>query len=387
MSLAAASLDDYRPHPLAELFPLLDGEAFRALTEDIRQHGVRQSVVMLDGMVLDGRNRYLAARECGASVPTVEYGGDDPLAFVVSLNLNRRHLTDSQLGMVAARIATLPVGANQHAQICAPSQDDAAEMLNVSRRTVQNAAAVQAEGVEALIAEVDAGHVSVSAAAEVAKLPKAEQAEIVKRGKKAVVAKAKEVRTANPARAKTPRHEQLPAGVRERIEAGLLAGESQQEIAERMNASLPPEQQINRSLVRTIKIELDGAAAQAPEPPSLSPSAQQRFERALRDATVKAEARLIAEHTKRTREIDEEIRLRVVERGKKYREAMEQREREAAEQKRWYEKLVNNHKPPLTTDQFMLLHLCIRGDASADKQHLAGVLLNEKRAILTGQKQ
>jgi hypothetical protein len=39
--------------------------------------------------------------------------------------------------MVAARLATLPLGANQHAQNCAPSQDEAADMLSVSRCTTR----------------------------------------------------------------------------------------------------------------------------------------------------------------------------------------------------------------------------------------------------------
>ena len=46
------------------------------------------------------------------------------------------HANESQRAMVAARIATLPLGANQYqkaegAQICAPSQPEAADLLNV----------------------------------------------------------------------------------------------------------------------------------------------------------------------------------------------------------------------------------------------------------------
>ncbi len=108
-----------------------------------------------------------------------EYQGDDALAFVVSLNLKRRHLSESQRGMVAAEIATLTLGTNQHAQICAPSQERAAEMLNVSRRTVQTAAKVKQEGAPELVDAVQQGKVSVSAAADVATLTKPEQAEIV----------------------------------------------------------------------------------------------------------------------------------------------------------------------------------------------------------------
>jgi hypothetical protein len=56
-------------------------------------------------------------------------------------NLKRRHLDESQRSMVAAKIATLPKGSNQHAPIGAPSQERAADMMNVGRRSVRGAAA------------------------------------------------------------------------------------------------------------------------------------------------------------------------------------------------------------------------------------------------------
>ncbi len=182
-------------HDLANLFPLLEGEAFWSLVEDIKANGVREPIVMFEGKVLDGRNRYLAAREAGVSYPVTEYEGDDPLAFVVSLNLKRRHLNESQRAMAAARIAKLPRGANQHTAIAAPSQADAAGMLNVSADSVQRARIVQRDATPALVASVEAGEVSVSAAAEVARLPEALQAEIVEEGPAAVREAAAEVRT------------------------------------------------------------------------------------------------------------------------------------------------------------------------------------------------
>ena len=158
-----------RWHPMADIFPWIEGPAFQELVEDIRKNGVLEPIVFFDGMILDGRNRYMAAREVGIPYPRVEYRGNDPLGFVIAKNLARRHLTESQRAMVAAKLAKMPVGTNQHAQICAPSQDAAADMLGVSRRTVQTAKAVQEQGAPELIQAVETGKVSVSAAATIAK--------------------------------------------------------------------------------------------------------------------------------------------------------------------------------------------------------------------------
>ncbi|WP_339541575.1 hypothetical protein, partial [Pseudomonas sp. RA_15y_Pfl1_P12] len=77
-----------------------------------------EDVILHRDMILDGRNRYTAATRKGLPVRTSLFKGDDrdALAWVISKNLKRRHLTESQRAMVAARIATLKLGANQHTQ-------------------------------------------------------------------------------------------------------------------------------------------------------------------------------------------------------------------------------------------------------------------------------
>jgi hypothetical protein len=123
--------------------------------------------------VLEGRHRYRACIEAGVEPRFNEYTGGDALAYVISLNMKRRHLDESQRAMVAAKIAKLPRGANQHSPIGEPSQADAAKMLNVGKRSVERARTVIEKGTPEIIKAVDSGKVSVSAAAARLAPPKA----------------------------------------------------------------------------------------------------------------------------------------------------------------------------------------------------------------------
>lgn len=193
-------------HPLCAIFPAMSQVELDALTADVRANGVRRPIVMLDGMILDGRHRYLAAREAGVGYRTVAFTGADPVAFVLSENLQRRHLNESQRGSVAAKLANMKQGArtdltpSAHVQkVEGPatptiSRAHAAELLNVSERTVNNAHAVHEKGVPELAEAMDHGLVSARAAADVAALPPERQTEIVTGGAPAVKAAAKEVR-------------------------------------------------------------------------------------------------------------------------------------------------------------------------------------------------
>ena len=158
-------------HPVANIFPLMEGEEFDALVADIKWQGLLEPIVLHpDGSILDGRNRYRACMAAGIHPETDRWRGTgSPVDYVISLNLHRRHLNESQRAMVVTRVATMEKGRPElNAQICAPSQQDAADMMNVSRRLVQSARKVVDNGVQSLIKLVDAGNMPVSAAVKVA---------------------------------------------------------------------------------------------------------------------------------------------------------------------------------------------------------------------------
>ena len=164
-------MEQLKFHPVSEIFPSMPPAEFDALVADITANGLREPIHIMGDSVVDGRHRYRACLQAGVEPQFVVVpDGTDLNALVISLNLRRRHLDESQRAMVAARLANLPLGSNQHAQICAPSQDSAAEMLNVSRRTVQHARAVLEHGAPELATAVDTGVIAVSSAAALSRL-------------------------------------------------------------------------------------------------------------------------------------------------------------------------------------------------------------------------
>lgn len=84
----------YEYHELANIFPLIEGEEFEKLVDDIKENGQIHSIVLHDDKILDGRNRYRACLTAGIEPIFYEYDGDDPVGLVISENLNRRMLSD-----------------------------------------------------------------------------------------------------------------------------------------------------------------------------------------------------------------------------------------------------------------------------------------------------
>lgn len=183
-------------HKYAELFPLIQNADFEEFKIDIAENGLREPIWLYEGKILDGRNRYRACLETNTELKTREYEGHDPIGFVLSLNLKRRHLDTAQRAMVASRLANMQQGARTDlTEISAMSQPEAAKLLNVSTDSVQFARKVLDQGSEALIQKVDAGELAVSTAAKIAELPEEEQVEIVARGEKEILRIAKEIKT------------------------------------------------------------------------------------------------------------------------------------------------------------------------------------------------
>jgi hypothetical protein len=110
-------------HPACELLPLMSPDEFATLTEDIRKNGQLIPVTVWKcphgtTMLLDGRHR-LDALERIVGTPIVRRDGDalewgahhehlpsdvDPVAYIISANVTRRHLTPKQKRDIIAKL-------------------------------------------------------------------------------------------------------------------------------------------------------------------------------------------------------------------------------------------------------------------------------------------
>jgi ParB-like chromosome segregation protein Spo0J len=186
-------------HEAANIFPLMDEDELRTLAEDIGLRGQLVPIEICDGMIIDGRNRWAACEFAGIEPLTVEVNPKDPVAYVLSLNLHRRHLDETQRAMVGGRAKgvyekqakerqSLSEGRGVKGPVNCPdlkgdARDKAGEAAGVSGKSVDRAAKVLASGSKELIAACDRGEVAVSAAAKIADLPKARQNEIISKAK------------------------------------------------------------------------------------------------------------------------------------------------------------------------------------------------------------
>lgn len=151
-------------HKTASIFPLMAEGELTDLAVDIKKNGLLEPIRTYRGEVIDGRNRYLACYKVGVEPQFKTWDGrGNLLSFIISMNLKRRHLNESQRAMIAARLANMPEGRPEKtASYEAVSQSEAAKMLNVSRPSVQRAVKVQEKATPAQIKSIETGEKTVT---------------------------------------------------------------------------------------------------------------------------------------------------------------------------------------------------------------------------------
>jgi hypothetical protein len=109
VQLGPGECENLKFHSLCELFPLLNDADLEALADDIKLNGVREPITLIweegEWRILDGRNRFRAIiRHLDLSyLSFVAFSGgrQAALAFVMSRNFMRRHLTEDQRAAIA----------------------------------------------------------------------------------------------------------------------------------------------------------------------------------------------------------------------------------------------------------------------------------------------
>jgi len=159
----------------------MSAEEFDRLCKDIEANGQLVPISVMNGnVILDGRNRWNACQKLGIQPKTVPVFPSNPLDFVLSANLSRRHLTTSQRAMLGAKLKEMQRGTkadilstlsyseqsqlDTETQFCVLDNKDIAKMFNVSERTIANANQVLATGDAETIADIEAGKKTIEQA-------------------------------------------------------------------------------------------------------------------------------------------------------------------------------------------------------------------------------
>lgn len=188
-------------HPVAEIFPLMEGAEFDELVRDISDNGLREKIWLHpDGSIIDGRNRFRACRVAKVDPAYRTWSGVGSLiSFVVSLNLKRRHLTSSQRAVLALKLEPMyakeaKIRQQEHGRTApgrgktlgqkvdevSKAAEKAAETTKTNRQYVADAKKLQSEAPD-LLAEVEQGHITIPQAKQKQKQrKKAEVAEKIR---------------------------------------------------------------------------------------------------------------------------------------------------------------------------------------------------------------
>jgi len=226
-------------HPIAELFPMMDRDSLLALKADIKAHGVQEAGRLYEGKILDGRNRYQACCELGIAMRWQEVGlcdpdkaaKFDPVQHVLSHNLHRRHLTETQREFVAAKIANLKAGDNQHTkeagQTCTTSKSisDASCQLSVKPRSVKSARAAIKSGCDLLVSKLERGEIRSSTAEKLVKAvpSKSMQRRLLVDGIKSVHAAIRDAEEPKQSSQDQPQPQERPKYPAEHVDSEIFA--------------------------------------------------------------------------------------------------------------------------------------------------------------------
>ena len=147
---------------------MLPESELEELAADIKSNGLRENITLYEGQIIDGRNRYAACKKVGFSIENAitKYEGSDPVGYVISTNLRRRHLDTGQRAMIAAKLATATVGGDHSSNSTNGNPvSRVAKQMNVGATSVTTARAILKAAPE-VATDVNAGRISLNEGAK-----------------------------------------------------------------------------------------------------------------------------------------------------------------------------------------------------------------------------
>ncbi len=152
-------------HPAAEVYPKMGADELALLAADIKANGQQEKIKLLEGKILDGRNRWDACQLAGVAPRSEDIATFEPLATAHSYNRSRRHLTPSQRAMVAANELEY---LKKHPGEKGLNYNRVVHEQQISERSVARAQRVKAKGTKKLRKKVEKGEISVREADSIA---------------------------------------------------------------------------------------------------------------------------------------------------------------------------------------------------------------------------
>ncbi len=188
-------------HEIANVFPMFPEDKMASLAESIKNDGLDLPIILFEGKILDGRNRYRAAQRAevvlGAeNFEDFEGDWDAAVKFVARRNIERREFGPHDRTLWAAKLSELGRGrpSVENPQRCGILQRDLAAQFGVGVRSIQSAKRVLDKGVPELVEALEKNEIRFEPAAELTKLPPDKQREALAGGPEAVKDAVREVR-------------------------------------------------------------------------------------------------------------------------------------------------------------------------------------------------
>ena len=189
----------YEYHPIANIFPMMSKDERTRLKASITDVGQLEPVLIYEGKILDGRNRYEVCQELGKTIREAVFDEDEmgmnAVQFVMATNLSRRSLKPSQASMAGAKLLSYYEDQAKERQAelgkshgddpsgkftsRGRARDEAAKVVGVSGKSISDGKKVLNKGTKELQDAVDAGEIAVSKAAKIADLPPEDQNKVV----------------------------------------------------------------------------------------------------------------------------------------------------------------------------------------------------------------